>query len=709
MENDLNKPENPQDKVMGKPSFVPKKQETQVASSRNITNQNNRPKRTSNNSVAIWIFFGIFLFLFIALLVISVYMLQTNGGEKIFSAFGVSVLNAQNILRNIINGLYIFFAILLLIMLLIGAGIISSTDKKSPLKKTGIHAMIFSIFFIFILGISYISIFQILYKTMTPNQAEDKFANYIQVTPNPPTGSAPLQVFFDATKIDEVNEDLFYEWDFGDDTEYGTGPKTSHSYKKTGIYSVKLTISNAEDTQEIATGITVLIHNEATIPKIVTDVTEGKAPLNVHFDASTSQDPNGEIISYIWDFGDKDSTNNQAKGTQAVHTYTKTGNYNVTLTTTDDNGENKTITQSILVTSDDVGITPKVVASPLSGPSPLKVTFNASGSTHTDENRSLMLFEWDFGDGSELIKARETSHTFRKDGIYEVILTITDDDGNTKQEITEITVSEKLLTPEAKIIPTPAILVGPAPFAISLDGMTSLDNDGEVVSYKWSFGDDTPQEVGPQITHTYKEPGNYTITLEVVDNDGKRGSTSTIAVVKEKDPSAPTAKVKTNPTPPQGDIPFIVTFDASESKDEDGHILSYLWNFGDNSKNIQTTSPTTTHKYETIGIWPATVTVFDNDNLSSVANVTIAVNASAPKAKMITNRKSGYAPIQITFDASESNGIITKYSWDFGDNTSDAGIVAKHTFKKKGTYNVTLDIEDAQGQVDTDTVTIIVK
>jgi hypothetical protein len=136
-------------------------------------------------------------------------------------------------------------------MLLVGAGIVSSTDKKSSLKKNGLHCLIFSVFFIFLLGLSYMALFPILYKTIDTGNGTQDFANYIQVSPNPPTGSAPLRVFFDATSIDEANEDLFYEWDFGDDTEAGTGPKTSHSYKTTGIYNVKLTISNAEEREEI--------------------------------------------------------------------------------------------------------------------------------------------------------------------------------------------------------------------------------------------------------------------------------------------------------------------------------------------------------------------------------------------------------------------------------------------------------------------------
>ncbi|MCK5359158.1 MAG: PKD domain-containing protein [Gammaproteobacteria bacterium] len=64
------------------------------------------------------------------------------------------------------------------------------------------------------------------------------------------------------------------------------------------------------------------------------DVTAGKAPLVVNFDASSSSDPDGSIASYHWDFMD----GNFSSEVKPVHEFTATGKYQVTLTVIDDLG-----------------------------------------------------------------------------------------------------------------------------------------------------------------------------------------------------------------------------------------------------------------------------------------------------------------------------------------------------------------------------------
>lgn len=691
---------NPQDRVMGLPSFTPKEEKKPIITERPISEAAKRIPQIPSSGTGLWFFFGFVLFMFIVLIVASVYMLQTEGGVRLFESMGASGTNARIALRNIINGVYIFFSLILVVMLMIGAGILATSQPTAPSRKRGMHFMIFSITFIFLLLVSYVSIFPILYSgaSSSGTQTSD-LAKYIAVTPSPPSGSAPLRVFFDASQIDQVNNDLFYEWDFGDESDPGTGPKTSHEYTKPGIYSVKLVISSPEEKQEIDTGITVLIHNSSSTPNISTDVNEGKAPLLVHFDASKSEDPNGKIVDYIWDFGDPTSETNQAKGTQAIHTFAKTGTYEVKLVIVDENGEKRTTSKSIFVTDQESGIIPNIVASPLEGPAPLKVNFNASESKHTDPNRSLMTYEWDFGDSTAKIKSRDTSHIFREEGTFQVTLTIKDDQDNSKQQIVEIKVGDTKTAPEAKIITTPAILTGKPNFTVDFDGTLSKDEDGEVINYEWDFGDESANEVGPNASHTFSQIGQYTVVLTVLDNDNKKGTTSVVVIISEGEKAAPTAKITTTPSPAQGNVPLVITFDGSESKAESGDIISYLWNFGDSSSPVQTTAPTTSHKFEKVGIWPVTLTVTDSNGLTSKTEIKVAVNTEPPVAKFEASKTVGFAPVEIAFDAAESSGNITKYTWNFDDGTLDTGVVAKHTFKTKDTYTVRLTVEDAQGQV----------
>jgi PKD repeat protein len=74
--------------------------------------------------------------------------------------------------------------------------------------------------------------------------------------------------------------------------------------------------------------------NEPPVVVASADVTSGKAPLIISFDSSASDDPDGTIDGYFWDFMDG-SFSTEANPS---HTFSSTGTYSVTLTVTDDSG-----------------------------------------------------------------------------------------------------------------------------------------------------------------------------------------------------------------------------------------------------------------------------------------------------------------------------------------------------------------------------------
>ncbi|MCS7197404.1 MAG: PKD domain-containing protein [Candidatus Bipolaricaulota bacterium] len=85
--------------------------------------------------------------------------------------------------------------------------------------------------------------------------------------------------------------------------------------------------------------------NKPPIASMEFTPTVGEAPLTVRFSAENSTDPDGQIVSYVWDFGDG------ARGTGMIteHEYTRAGSFVVTLTVTDDKGAKSSTNGTILV------------------------------------------------------------------------------------------------------------------------------------------------------------------------------------------------------------------------------------------------------------------------------------------------------------------------------------------------------------------------
>ena len=68
--------------------------------------------------------------------------------------------------------------------------------------------------------------------------------------------------------------------------------------------------------------------------------------------------------------------------------------------------------------------------------------------------------------------------------------------------------------------------------AVSLDGRSSMDEDGTIVRYQWSYGDGAV-EAGVDATHVYRSPGQFTITLTVMDDRGAAHTTSKVVSISD--------------------------------------------------------------------------------------------------------------------------------------------------------------------------------
>ena len=108
------------------------------------------------------------------------------------------------------------------------------------------------------------------------------------------------------------------------------------------------------------------------------------------------------------------------------------------------------------------------------------------------------------------------------------------------------------------------------------------------------------------------------------------------------------------------------SFDAGASKDDDGSIASYAWDFGDGDTGTGVTTP---HTYDAGGTYHVTLTV--TDNRGTTTSVTNDVDVIDPPPNVLPTAAfgSGIIAKAVTFTSTstDSDGTIVSSAWDFGD------------------------------------------
>ncbi|MEM3616524.1 MAG: PKD domain-containing protein [Candidatus Bathyarchaeia archaeon] len=250
------------------------------------------------------------------------------------------------------------------------------------------------------------------------------------------------------------------------------------------------------------------------------------------------------------------------------------------------------------------------------------VTFDASGSY--DPDGYIANYTWDFGDGTNTTTNQQSvNHTFTSNGAYNVTLTVYDNSTRSSSTREEVQVGR---LPIVKFTYQPAQI---QPFQpVTFNAAESQDPDGTIARYVWNFGDgNTTTTYTHQITHIFNSRGAFRVNLTVYDNEGLHNSTA-----KEIFVGKPPSPNFTYTTPRAVEDYFIVTFNASQSQagEEDGYIVSYVWDFDDHIGIVETQSPIIEHIYME-GDYEVKLTVYDNNGLHNSITKTIKVKVEKTK------------------------------------------------------------------------------
>jgi PKD repeat protein len=133
---------------------------------------------------------------------------------------------------------------------------------------------------------------------------------------------------------------------------------------------------------------------------------------------------------------------------------------------------------------------------------------------------------------------------------------------------------------------------------------------------------------------------------------------------------------------------------TEESRDEDGTIISWSWDFGDGTSS---TLRHPDHAYAVQGLYPVTLTVRDNGGAPGSVTHTVTVTApppvNVPPAAVFT---ASCTDLTCTFtdESRDDDGTVEEWSWDFGEGTSSTLRHPTHTYEAEGSFSVTLTVED---------------
>ena len=342
------------------------------------------------------------------------------------------------------------------------------------------------------------------------------------------------------------------------------------------------------------------------------------------FSGSNSFDPDGTIENYTWRL----NGGTMGYGKEVAWTFTEPGRYDVNLHVKDAED-----TWSLGSATFYANIPPTAMfkaALNVSGDLDLgKTSVKVEGgkavhftSTSTDVDGVITRTKWDFGDGSDPVESKdEVVHAFNRKGLFDVTLTIRDNNGISRSHSVLFEISN---APPVVVIEVQKRAKEDDTVHMSAYNSFDPNHDGKdfFSSLLWDFGDGDIQNYSLNVNHIYRKSGEYNITLYITDADPDNPLTGMdvfTLIIYNQQPDA-----KANFTEKKG---ATITFTGEESGDtaSDHDLLEYSWDFGDGKTGK---GKYVTHTYTRDGNFTVVLTVTDDDGANGTDLLLVNITSS---------------------------------------------------------------------------------
>jgi large repetitive protein len=353
-------------------------------------------------------------------------------------------------------------------------------------------------------------------------------ASFTTSPANPRSGE---EVKFTSTSTDSDGSVASLAWDLNNDGNFGDGSKVE--MKKTfplpGAQVISLKAVDDDGDFDVHQ-VTINVINRAPVP-LISALPNAPQSLELVTFQAAGTDPDGSIVSAVWDLDGDNSFETAGAGMTATRSFLKKGSYTVRVRVADNLGLTAVATM-VLTVANRVPVA--TFTHTPGSPNPREAI--TMTSTSTDLDGTISQIEWDtdndgaFDDGT----GPTASRTFTTSGNKAVRLRVTDNDG--AQSIGSQTIVVGNRAPVASFDFRPGIPIAEQQVTFF---STSDDPDKNIESVEWDLdGDGSFEAGGTSVARSYPT-GSFTVSVRVTDTEGAFSiATQTIVVSAPPPPTA---------------------------------------------------------------------------------------------------------------------------------------------------------------------------
>ena len=406
-----------------------------------------------------------------------------------------------------------------------------------------------------------------------------------------------------------------FEWAFGDGTPNATDENPVHQYSTAGNFTVTLTVRDAigqNHTLSIPSYIDVIVDSvpTATFTANDTSIVEGQS-VQLVYTGSGGNAP----LTFLWSFGDA-SPNSTARN--PTHQYTGFGNYTITLTVTDANGNSTTSSvPSFIDVQADILPTAGFMVNESMLVEGGWVQFIFTGVL----GNGLHAYQWNFGDGSANSTLQHPLHEYTAVGNYTVTLSVFDDDNDIDVlALVNCVVVQPDLLPNVSFVGNDTDIVQGQAVLFTFTGTVG----NAPATFQWNFGDGTANSTEAQPLHAFDTWGNFSITLTITDHNNDQATFSAVQFINVELDVLPTATFSLVETTIIAGSYIHFNFTGSAGNGP----ATFLWEFGSSLSTSTAQNPV--FRFDAVGSFTITLHVWDRDGDEAIFTSIVTVQEKPP-------------------------------------------------------------------------------